>query len=167
MFENCKYNREHNSDLIEIYNTLNEEYFDCELPEIEEGIMEIEWSNRLTASAGIVYHHYNGKQLIRISSHYANKYPEDVEATVLHEMIHIKCPGHGEDFKTEMKRINRLGGIQVSINSIGRAKDGKWLYICTNCNHVHERIRRVSNYKRKRCSCKGKLIEEKRSGQHE
>ena len=147
-----------NNNLYELYKIFNSKYFNNNLPKSSDII--IEWSGRLTASAGICYPK-SFKPIIRLSTHYHKDFPEDVECTLLHEMIHLKVQGHGKDFKNEISRINSLGG-NAKRYSKRRATEKKtnWIYKCLSCNKEYKRTRRFPNINKYRCGvCKGKLEE--------
>ncbi|MDW7667612.1 MAG: SprT-like domain-containing protein [Bacillota bacterium] len=147
-----------NRNLYELYGSFNTKYFNNTLPKPSDII--IEWSGRLTASAGVCYPK-SYKPIIRLSTHYHEDFPEDIESTLLHEMIHLKIKGHGKDFKNEIIRINSLGG-KVNRYSKRRATKKKinWIYKCKSCSKEYERTRKFSNINKYRCGlCKGKLKE--------
>lgn len=133
-------------ELYKMYKDSNHKYFYGKLP----NDVTIEWSNRLTSSAGICY---VKKKVIRLSTHYHRRYPLDVTSTLLHEMIHLVTPGHGKEFKQQVERIKALGG-NVSRYSKERAKipEKFWLYICPICNKQIMRIARLHKSKRYKCT---------------
>lgn len=144
--------------LYAMYESFNTLYFGGRLPPAAR--VTIEYSNRLTASAGICY---PKRRTIRISTHYHLKFPEDVGSTLLHEMIHFVVPKHGADFKALAARIRHIGG-QINLHAKERATAGikRWLYICRSCGMEHPRMRRLKqggvNH---RCGrCRGELREE-------
>ncbi|HCX04033.1 MAG: SprT-like domain-containing protein [Tissierellales bacterium] len=144
--------------LHNLYDNLNKKYFNNTLPKSSE--MTIEWSGRLTASAGICYRKPKNS-IIRLSTHYHEDFPEDIENTLLHEMIHLKVKGHGPEFKKEINRIISLGG-KVNRFSKRRATEKRinWIYKCKICSKEYERNRKISKLSRYRCGiCKGKLEE--------
>jgi len=147
-----------NNNLYELYKIFNSKYFNNTLPKSSDII--IEWSGRLTASAGVCYPNPN-RPIIRLSTHYHKDFPDDIECTLIHEMIHLKIKGHGPKFKEEIIRINSLGG-KVNRYSKRRAtkKSINWIYKCKSCSKEYKRTRRFSNINKYRCSvCKGKLKE--------
>lgn len=120
----------------------------------------IEWSTRLTASAGVCY---PSRRLIRLSVHYHGRHLDDVRATLLHEMIHLVVPGHGAEFHRWLKHI-RTGGGRVFRHSKERAAPAKWIYICRGCKRQIHRQRRLKDGGKHHCcrTCgpkKGRLIE--------
>lgn len=153
-------------ELSELYAALRLKYFRDPagrplLPPPEA--VRIEWSNRATASAGICY---SKQRLIRLSTHYHARFPEEVEATLLHEMIHLLVPGHGPEFYRWMERIRALGG-RVQRYAKERAlpkKNVKWLYTCLFCRRSYPYTRRLAyggrNHYCKRCGPRlGRLLE--------
>lgn len=146
-------------NLYELYDEFNREFFNGSLPGAPE--VTVEWSSRLTSSAGLCrINKKTKKKTIRISTHYHEKFPDDIEATLLHEMIHIKVPNHSKEFYKELERIKALGG-NVSRYSRERAvkQDSyKWHYQCTGCSNSFYRVRRLSG--RHVCAfCRSRFIE--------
>lgn len=145
------------SVLYTLYESFNSSFFDSKLP--AAGEVTIEYSSRLTASAGICY---PGKKVIRLSTHYHLKFPEQAASTLLHEMVHFIVPGHGAAFREWMRRINNSGG-SVALRSIERSTKAsfKWKYVCTKCKKEYLRKRRLkSKGKHFLCgSCKSRLHE--------
>lgn len=141
-------------ELHTIYDVFNFKYFDAQLP----NKVTIEWSNRLTRSAGICY---IKKKIIRISTHYHIRYPQDIKSTLLHEMIHLVTPGHGKEFKGQVERIKALGG-QVNRYSRERAKipEKFWLYVCPDCKKQTIRISRLHKSKHYKCTGCNKRCQE-------
>ncbi len=147
-------------ELYRIYDEYNVKYFQSQLSDN----ITIEWSSRLTRSAGICY---MKKKIIRLSTHYHMRYPQDIKSTLLHEMIHLIIPGHGREFKEQVERINGLGG-KVSRYSRERAKipEKFWLYICPICSKHIIRTARLHKSKHYKCTECSKRCEEYR-GQRE
>ena len=127
------------AELYSLYRSFNLNYFAGILPDTEH--VTIEYSSRLTASAGVCY---TKSKVIRLSTHYHQKYPQDAAATLLHEMIHLIVPGHGPVFKEWIKKINSMGG-SVSLRSAERATEAVyWLkYVCIRCGREYFKKRRL------------------------
>lgn len=125
-------NKVSNINLFELYDQLNKQYFRFSLPPSNK--ITLVWSNRLTRVAGKCQRR-KGDVTIKLSVPYHEKFPEEVELTLVHEMIHIRENGHGYGFKRELERINRLG-LPVRLHSLERAtpKVYKWEYTCSNPN---------------------------------
>lgn len=146
-------------ELYRLYEIFNARYFAGKLPPAAN--ITITYSNRLTASAGVCYPQ---RRIIRLSSHYHLKFPDDVESTLLHEMIHFETPQHGADFETRVREILKRGG-RVSRHAKERATPAlqRWRYSCLKCGRKHPRSRRLKgggiNH---RCGrCRGNLREER------
>lgn len=149
--------------LSRLYDRLRHRYFteggDPLLPGPED--ITIQWSNRLTSSAGVCYPQ---KRVIRLSTHYHRRFPQDIESTLLHEMIHLLVPGHGPRFYAWMERIRNKGG-RVERYSRERAtasRPPRWRYECARCGaewHRYRRLRRGGrDYMHKGCG--GRLVEQ-------
>lgn len=132
-------------DLAAAYVRLRATYFTTSngnaLPPIEQ--VTVEWSNRLTSSAGICYPR---QRIIRLSTHYHQVHPTEIQSTLLHEMIHLIVPGHGPAFYQWLERI-RLQGGHVTRYAVARATDHtpRWRYTCRLCGRQIKRYRRMSN----------------------
>lgn len=140
-----------------LYEEYNRLYFANKLPPTKDVILA--YSGRLTAAAGICY---PSKRIIRLSTHYHTKYPEEVGSTLLHEMIHLLVFRHGKEFKAWVRYIRKLGGF-VELHARERATEAvyHWYYRCTACGHVYPRKKRMPKAGRNyRCGhCRG-LLEE-------
>lgn len=132
--------------LRRLYDTFRTRYFkDGEkylIPPVDE--VCIEWSNRLTSSAGICY---PKRRIIRLSTHYHRAYPDDIESTLLHEMIHLLVPGHGPQFHRWLERIQQYGG-RIARYAKSRAtahEPPRWRYRCRSCGAEWFRYRRLKH----------------------
>lgn len=127
--------------LYERYERFNRLYFDNRLPAREA--VTIEWSHRMTSSAGRCYPQ---RRLIRLSTHYHTRFPAEVDETLLHEMIHLLVPNHGPDFYAWMRRIRARGGV-VNRYSKERATPPRfrWEYTCRRCGAVRRTQRRLAH----------------------
>ncbi len=149
-------------ELAALYAAYRERYFQRASPRSArgaDGVLEkyhippvqevcIEWSARLTSSAGICYPR---RRVIRLSTHYHERFPSEVGPTLLHEMIHLVVPGHGADFHRWLQRISDLGGT-VHRYSRERAAPPRWEYVCPRCRRRYPRTRRLPGQGRKhRC----------------
>lgn len=139
-----------------LYERYRQAYFDGQVPPVTE--VQIEWSSRLTASAGLCKPQ---QRIIRLSTHYHRKHPDEVGMTLLHEMIHLLVPGHGPAFRQWMEEIGRRGG-RVARYATERATPRaiRWVYTC-RCGQVYPRARRLPHGGRDhRCGrCRGRLAE--------
>lgn len=130
------------------------------LPPVDE--VTIEWTTRATASVGLCY---PARKIIRLSWHYHARYPEEVGATLLHEMIHLIVPGHGKAFYQWMEHIRRLGGT-VHRYAKGRPVPAKWVYTCLACGDAFRYARRLprngAGHRCRRCGPERGLLREER-----
>lgn len=142
--------------LYRIYQRFNDKYFAGKLPKE----IKIEWSNKLTTSAGVCYKYKHKCPVIRLSTWYHRKYPSaETEQTLLHEMIHLIAAGHGKEFKKYVESIKEQGGY-VELHAKERAKKPRWLYTCKQCGKIFLRDRKLSPRKKYVCgACKGELSE--------
>ncbi|MDE0404876.1 MAG: SprT-like domain-containing protein [Nitrospira sp.] len=161
-----------------IWRELNGSYFQNRLPAIE-----IQWSNRLTASAGlfrsrtgprtswVALEERHGKgRVIRLSVPLLSRQPfEEIRGTLAHEMIHqwqfdVKkwCPSHGREFRRIMALMNNDGlGITI-YHTLGEDArvSVRFTWRCVWCGHAYHRHRNTLSTKRHRCGlCRGPLQE--------
>lgn len=145
------------AELYRRYEDFAARYFDGKLPPAHE--VTIEWSNRLTSSAG----RCSGPlKIIRLSTHYHRRFPEEIDVTLLHEMIHLLVPGHGPEFYRWMDHINARGGhVRRYAKERATPARHRWLYTCAGCGRKHPRRRRLPHGgRRHRCrGCNGKVRE--------
>ena len=161
-----------------LWEGLNVSYFQNRLPPIE-----IQWSTRLTSSAGLFVsqtgprdarllpagRHGNGR-VIRLSIPLLRDQSLlFVRDTLAHEMIHQwqfdvkKCrPSHGREFRRLMDVMN-ADGLNVSIyHTLTEAVEGfaKFTWRCVRCGYVYHRQRNTLSTRRHRCGqCSGPLQE--------
>ncbi|MCC5911946.1 MAG: SprT family zinc-dependent metalloprotease [Clostridiaceae bacterium] len=133
--------------LYALYEEFNTKYYNGKLP----SNVTIEWSNRLTRSAGMCY---PSKKIIRLSTHYHKKFPEEIGSTLLHEMIHLIILDHGPTFKKEIQRIEAMGGtVSRYAKEAAKLKSPSWKWVCTKCKTSYTRYRRgAKNYKCRVCN---------------
>jgi predicted SprT family Zn-dependent metalloprotease len=127
--------------LWRIFDDLNERFF-------EGGLAgDIEWSERMTASAGSCC---RAECRIRISAPYHRRRPDLLEATVAHEMLHLIIPNHGREFRIVGRRIAaELGVSWREFRYPPRRADltrYRYLYACPVCGWElpSKKIRSVS-----------------------
>lgn len=128
-------------ELYQRYERFNRLYFENLLPRADD--VTIEWSRRMTSAAGRCY---TKRRIIRLSTHYHEKFPEEVDQTLLHEMIHLLVPNHGPLFHLWLRRIRERGGV-VQRYSRERATPAKyrWEYTCRRCGAVRRTQRRLAH----------------------
>lgn len=167
--------------LLTIWTDLNRRYFQGTLPPIP-----IEWSRRLTSSAGMFVCRIGPRQplartteaptrrrCIRLSAVLLKpNNPDSSHETVMtlaHEMIHQwqydilkRRPNHGADFRRMMGQMNRDGlGITI-YHSLGKevAALAKYAWRCQHCGCLYQRQRRTIQPRRHFCgACRGPLRE--------
>ncbi len=166
------------SSLQKMWQQLSAQFFDNRLPAIR-----IEWSTRLTASAGLfvsqvgprsrwvpaAYRHGEAR-VIRLSAPLLRGQPETkLRGTLAHEMIHQweydickRHPSHGPIFREKMDRMNDAGlGISIchQLNHTVEAFN-RYAWECVRCGMSYRRQRRSIVPARHVCSeCRGALVE--------
>lgn len=163
------------------WTDLNSRYFRGVLPSIR-----IEWSRRLTSSAGMFVSRTGPRHLLaRVPDDHSrqrciklsavllqgNSPHQDHETltTLAHEMIHQwqydilkRRPNHGLDFRRMMTRMNAEGlGITI-YHSLGKevAALAKFAWCCQHCGSIYRRQRRSIQPRRHSCgACRGPLRE--------
>lgn len=167
--------------LLTLWAYLNRRYFQGVLPPIP-----IEWSRRLTSSAGMFVcrvgprhtHAQNTidqtrRRCIKLSSVLLPMQnlglDRETMTTLAHEMIHQwqydvlkRRPNHGQDFRRMMARMNQNGlGITI-YHSLGKevAALAKYAWRCQQCGSIYRRQRRTIQPRRHLCgACRGPLCE--------
>ena len=167
--------------LLTMWADLNRRYFQNALPSIP-----IEWSRRLTSSAGMFVcrvgprHAHTPspidqtrRRCIKLSSVLlpAQDPARDHETvtTLAHEMIHQwqydilkRRPNHGQDFRRMMAHMNQ-DGLRITIyHSLGKEVTAlaKYAWRCQQCGSIYRRQRRSIQPRRHLCgACRGPLRE--------
>ncbi len=99
----------------------NVDLFKSKLPEAT-----IHWSTRMRI-AGTCHRH---RALITLSRPYHESFPEDVDDTLKHEMIHLRYSGHGPAFRREAQRV----GASIHCREYeGIHPRAKYVYTCPTC----------------------------------
>lgn len=128
------------AELRRRYDEFRRRYFDGATPPVEQ--VRVEWSHRLTSAAGRCY---TKQKIIRLSTHYHLKFPEQVNPTLLHEMIHLLVPNHGPGFYEWLARIRARGGtVHRFATERATPKVHRWEYTCTGCGMEALRQRRLT-----------------------
>jgi predicted SprT family Zn-dependent metalloprotease len=160
-------------ELQTLWQNLNGRHFHGRLPPIE-----IVWSRRLTASAGMFVSNVgprsdrpilpSSRRLIRLSVPLLEQQShEELVNTLAHEMIHQwqfdvlkRRPNHGQDFCRKMGEMND-GGLAITIHhSLDHLVQrlAKYAWRCLRCGRAYERQRRTIQPGRHRCGeCEGQL----------
>ena len=157
------------------WSSFNARYFEASLPPID-----IHWSRRLTASAGMFVSHvgprarvadrHGASRLIRLSVPLLAGQPEaEILGTLAHEMIHQwqfdrlkRRPNHGVDFRRIMAAMNR-DGLHITVrHSLDEAVErlARYHWRCQKCGRDYRRHRKTIRPSRHRCgACLGHLRE--------
>ena len=149
-------------DLQCMYIRLNKEMFEDKLP----NNIRVVWSKKMTKTAAQCKYSVDYKSgvavrtpiEIKISTHYHNRYPNELLETMVHEMIHVKYPydGHGKEFNREMDKLNKKFDIGVRVFATGRAVVN-FIYTCKKCELKYEKAKKLKEYYNYRCTCGGEL----------
>jgi len=118
-------------DLYRLFDRFNNIYFDGSLPRVR-----IEYSSRMLSAGSYTPH----DRIIRIGRKYHELFPEDLEDTLKHEMIHIRHYRHDTAFKREARRIG--ASLKAKPHPALR-KPARYLYSCPNCGRLYPRQRRL------------------------
>ncbi|MEO9170748.1 MAG: SprT family zinc-dependent metalloprotease [Candidatus Baltobacteraceae bacterium] len=131
------------ADLQLLFARLNYQFFNGEVPDCR-----IRYNGRFSNSAGRIT--YTGNPLlIELSPKHFEKYPEALNETLLHEMIHAWCfarfrdMGHGARFKKKLRECG-LTSIYHDLGNVAPRGESTRRYIlrCEHCSlEVLRRIR--------------------------
>jgi predicted SprT family Zn-dependent metalloprotease len=121
------------ADLQLLFARLNYQYFNGEIPDCR-----IAYNARFSNSAGRIT--YGHPLLIELSTKHFRKYPEALEETLLHEMIHAWCyarwrdTGHSARFKKKMREMG-IGSIYHDLGNVRPLNESSKRYIlrCEHC----------------------------------
>lgn len=127
-------------ELYHRFHAFNVKYFAGKLP-----TPRIRYSERLLA-AGL---YVRNRQEIVISRKYHEIFPDELDDTLKHEMIHIIHFNHDTNFKREAKRI----GASVKAKSHPKLRlPSRYLYICKACGTEYPRRKRLISASCGKCS---------------
>ena len=121
-------------DIEELYRRFemyNWYYFGGKLPRVR-----IEYSNRMTSAGSYT----PDKKLIKIGRKYHEIFPEEINDTLKHEMIHIRYLNHDRNFKKEAVRIG--ASIKAQLHP-ALQRPPKYVYFCPECRREYPRQRRL------------------------
>jgi predicted SprT family Zn-dependent metalloprotease len=117
-----------------LFARLNYQYFNGEVPDCR-----IAYNERFSNSAGrIDYGHQ--PMTIELSPKHFRKYPEALDETLLHEMVHAWCfarfrdTGHGARFRKKLRECG-IGSIYHDLGSVRPLRESSKRYIlrCEHC----------------------------------
>lgn len=110
-----------------IFDVLNARHFGGRLQ------ARLEWSTRLRTTAGKCLVSPRGN-VIRLARAFALRYPHLLERLILHEMIHLVAPGHGEAFKAEARRCGVEPGRDfLHCPEFAPRRPYRYVYACPIC----------------------------------
>ncbi len=135
------------AELYSRFRRFNHCFWDGRLP-----MVRIEYSNRMLAAGS----YSPSERLIRIGRKYHEIFPEDVDDTLKHEMIHIFNPTHNADFKRELKRVGST--LRAKCHPSLR-RPPRYLYECPGCRQEYPRQRRFRMASCGTCSANGRYDE--------
>lgn len=122
------------ADLQLLFARLNYQFFNGEVPDCR-----IAYNERFSNSAGRI--DYGARPMtIELSSKHFRKYPEALDETLLHEMIHAWCfarfhdTGHSARFKKKLRECG-ISSIYHDLGSIRPLRESSKRYIlrCEHC----------------------------------
>ncbi len=117
--------------LYVMYDIFNRQYFGGELSPVS-----IEYSTRM-ASAGL-YDRTN--RMIRLGRKYHELFPDDIEDTLKHEMIHQRHWRHDAAFKAVAARIG--ASVRAKAHPSLR-RPPRYVYVCPACQTEYPRQKRL------------------------
>jgi predicted SprT family Zn-dependent metalloprotease len=131
-------------ELYSLFDRINWQYFDGALPPVK-----IEYSNRMTSAGSYT----PARRVIKIGCKYHMLFPDELEDTLKHEMIHIRHFRHDAAFKAEARRI---GASLKARSHPSLQKPPKYVYVCPECGQRYPRHKRLVMASCGRCSAKGR-----------
>ncbi len=121
-------------ELARRYAEFNLRYFQDSLPPVT-----IKWSKRMRIAGTCDSH----RRIITLSYVYHTHFPNDVDDTLKHEMIHLRCPHHDAAFRREAARI----GTSVHCHDYPELHPrARFIYVCPTCNTEYPRVKRAQLY---------------------
>jgi predicted SprT family Zn-dependent metalloprotease len=119
------------STLYSLFDRFNYEYFGGRLP-----MVTISYSERMLIAGSYT----SSTEEIKIGRKYHTIFPEELEDTLKHEMIHIVYPNHSPEFK----RLARKLGVSLKAREHPDLRAAwKYLYICPHCGKEYPRRKRL------------------------
>jgi len=118
-------------ELYQMFDRINNEYFEGQLPQTK-----ITYSTRMLIAGTFT----PSKKEIRIGQKYHEIFPDDIEDTLKHEMIHIIHLNHDAAFKRLAAKIG--ASVKAKSHPSLRGKY-KYLYYCPACGTEYARRKRL------------------------
>lgn len=146
-------------DLAELYRRFerfNWDFFGGKLPSVK-----IEYSTRMSAAGS----YSRQTRMIRIGRKYHELFPDEIDDTLKHEMIHIVHFHHDATFK---ELAGRIGASIKAKSHASLRRPPKYVYVCPLCGGEYPRQKRLVMASCGKCSsgrkfdqrCKLKLRKE-------
>ncbi len=132
------------AELVCRFDRFNAIFFDGQLVR-----PQITYSNRMRAAGSFT----PAEHLIKIGRKYHEIFPEDIDDTLKHEMIHLLYFRHDADFKREARR---LGTSLKARSHPSLRRPPKYVYICRNCARTYPRQKILRMASCGKCSRHGK-----------
>jgi predicted SprT family Zn-dependent metalloprotease len=135
------------AELYRRFGAYNRQYFEGQLPR-----PKIEYSARMLTAGS--YH--PNTRTIKIGRKYHEIFPEEIDDTLKHEMIHIRHFYHDAAFRKEAARI----GASVRARSHpSLRKPPRYVYTCPSCGRTYPRQKRIRMASCGACSRAGRYDE--------
>ena len=128
------------TELYRLFDLFNNVYFGGKLPRVK-----IEYSTRMFSAGS----YSPNRKMIRIGKKYHEIFPQDLEDTLKHEMIHIRHYRHDAGFRAEAARI---GASMRAREHADLRRPPKYIYVCPGCGMEYPRQKRLVMASCGRCS---------------
>jgi predicted SprT family Zn-dependent metalloprotease len=127
-------------ELYSRFHSFNVKYFAGKLP-----TPRIRYSSRMLCAGQYI----RSRVEIVLSSKYHELFPEDIDDTLKHEMIHIIHFNHNADFRREAERI----GASVKAKAHNKLRlPSRYVYQCKACKTEYPRRKRLISASCGKCS---------------
>jgi len=133
------------AELARRFDIYNWQYYQGRLPK-----PRIAYSTRMKAAGS----YSPSENLIRIGKAYHEVFPDELNQTLKHEMIHIIHIKHDRNFKREAERLGTTVRAKYHESLI---KPPKYVYGCPSCQKEYPRQKRLVMASCGYCSPKGKF----------
>jgi hypothetical protein len=121
-------------ELARRFSYFNQRYFEGSLP-----ITNVLWSSRMRIAGTCD----SRRRVITLSRAYHAHFPNDVDDTLKHEMIHLKQHSHDAAFRREAERV----GATIHCKEYpGLHPRARFVYICPRCRTLFHRSKRERLY---------------------
>ncbi|UCD18138.1 MAG: hypothetical protein JSV44_04290 [Candidatus Zixiibacteriota bacterium] len=130
-------------ELYRLFDLFNRECFGGKLP-----LAKISYSDRMLIAGSYL----PTTVQIKIGKKYHQVFPDDLEDTLKHEMIHILHPRHDRGFKVLAGKL----GVSLKAKSHPDLRGSyKYLYVCPSCGRDYPRRKRLKMASCGVCSARG------------